>query len=345
MAEPTMLKAVFQGGDKIEVASAPIPEPGEGEVLLKTSYCGLCGSDKRLFHNGTQNTPGHELTGVVVKNGPGAGAPEGARVAVYIHHYCGQCRFCRVGETNRCINVLGGQVGFNRPGGYAQYLTVPASCLIDLPPDISDAEGVLILDTIGTATYGVRYGQQTLDSQARSGKAAVVGLGPLGLGSFHILSSLGMEGHLYVYDPAPVRMEAALAWGAKAIGPANLSTQGEFTMVVEASGQQAGRDLVLDLVEPGGCVVLFGQSPNPWTIQPHIKWRRKDFSIVHSFYFPIGMAAEFMDLFRARAGFYRQMISPIVPLEKMQDAFIDFCAGKTLKPLVKLNSESSEIGS
>jgi threonine dehydrogenase-like Zn-dependent dehydrogenase len=338
MADPTMLKAVFQGGDKIEIVSAPIPEPAEGEVLLKTRYCGLCGSDKRLFHNGTQNTPGHELTGVVVKNGTGANASVGGRVAVYIHHYCGQCRFCRGGETNRCINVLGGQVGFNRPGGYAQYLTVPASCLIDLPQDISDAEGVLILDTIGTATYGVKYGLRTLDSQARSGKAAVVGLGPLGLGSFHILSSLGMDGNVYVYDPAPVRMAAALAWGAKAIEAAEIDSQGEFTMVVEASGQPAGRDLVFDLVEPGGCVVLFGQSPNPWTIQPHIKWRRKDFSIVHSFYFPIGLAAEFMDLFRARAAFYRQMISPIIPLEKLQEAFIDFCAGKTLKPLVKLTS-------
>jgi threonine dehydrogenase-like Zn-dependent dehydrogenase len=339
MADQTMLKAVFAGNDRIEIASAPIPEPGEGEVLLRTSYCGLCGSDKRLFHNGTQNTPGHELTGVVVRNGPGTNVPEGARVAVYIHHYCGQCRFCQAGETNRCLNVQGGQVGFNRPGGYAQYLTAPASCLIDLPPDISDAEGVLILDTIGTATYGVRYGLRTLDSQARSGKAAVVGLGPLGLGSYHILSSMGMEGNVYVYDPAPVRLEAALAWGAKAIGPANLSAHGEFTMVVEASGQPAGRDLVLDLVEPGGCVVLFGQSPNPWTIQPHIKWRRKDFSIVHSFYFPIGMAAEFMDLFRARADYYRQMISPIVPLEKLQEAFLDFCGGKTLKPLVELNPE------
>lgn len=337
MIPSSMRKAVFLGQEKIEVQESPVPAPGPEEVLLKTSYCGLCGSDKRLFYNGTATTPGHELTGIVVKNGPGASAPIGARVALYIHHFCGQCRFCKTGETNRCVNVRGGQVGFNRPGGYAQYLTAPASCLIPLPADISDSEGILLLDTIGTAAYGIKYALGTLESQARSGRAAVVGLGPLGLGSLLVLSTLGFEKEIFVFDPAPARLTAALSWGAKEIEPERIFEQGDFTVVIEATGQPAGRDLVLDLVEPGGCVVLFGQSPNPWTIPVNIKWRRKDFSLVHPFYFPIGMAAEFADIFRARAAQYRQMIRPVVPLEKLEETFRDYCAGKTLKPLVKPN--------
>ena len=335
----TMLKAVFLGNDRIEVQEALVPEPGPGEVLLKTRYCGLCGSDKRLFHNGTANTPGHELTGIVIKNGPGAKAAIGARVALYINHFCGQCRFCKAGETNRCVNVLGGQVGFNRPGGYAQYLTAPASCLIPLPPDISDSEGVLLLDTIGTATYGIKYGLQTLNSKAQAGKAAVVGLGPLGLGSLLILSTLGFKDAVYAFDPATARRKAALSWGAKEIEPQKISEQGDFTIVVEATGQQAGRDMVLDLVEPGGCVVLFGQSPNPWTIPVTIKWRRKDFTLAHPFYFPIGMVEEFADIFRARAKEYREMIHPVVPLERLEETFRDYCDGKNLKPLVKPNRD------
>ena len=334
-----MLKAVFLGNDEIEVQEAPIPEPGPGEVLLKTRYCGLCGSDKRLFHNGTQNTPGHELTGIITKNGPGTNRLLGERVAVYINQYCGQCRFCMAGETNRCVNVVGGQVGFDRPGGYAQYLTAPASCLIPLAQDISDSEGVLILDTIGTATYGIQYGLRTLNSQARSGKAAIVGLGPLGLGSRLILSTLGFQNNVYVYDPAPARMQAALSWGAKGMDSLKSPEQAAFTVVVEATGQQAGRDMVLDLVEPGGCVVLFGQSPQPWTIPVNIKWRRKDFVLAHPFYFPIGMVREFMELFRAKANQYREMIHPIVPLEKLEETFKDYCEGKTLKPLVKPNPD------
>ena len=334
----TMLKAVFLGNDKIEVQEAPVPEPGPGEVLLKTRYCGLCGSDKRLFHNGTPNTPGHELTGIVAKNGPGSNAPLGARIALYIHHFCGQCRFCKAGETNRCVNVLGGQVGFNRPGGYAQYLTAPASCLIPLPEDISDSEGILILDTIGTATYGIKYGLRNLNSKVQAGKAAVVGLGPLGLGSLLILSTLGFKkDEIYAFDPAVTRRECAFSWGAKEIKPQKISKQGDFTIAVEATGQQAGRDMVLDLVEPGGCVILFGQSPNPWTIPVNIEWRRKDFSLAHPFYFPIGMVGEFEDIFRARAKQYREMIQPVVSLERLEETFREYCEGKNLKPLVKPN--------
>jgi threonine dehydrogenase-like Zn-dependent dehydrogenase len=333
-----MLTAVFLGQDKIEIQEAPVPKPEEGDVLLQTRYCGLCGSDKRLFHNGAQNTPGHELTGVVVANGPGVSVQPGTRAAIYIHHFCGQCRYCAAGETNRCIDVLGGQVGFNRPGGYAQYVTVPASSLIPLPSDISDAEGVLLLDTIGTSAYGIQYGIRTLGSSAATGRAAVVGLGPLGLGSFLVLSSLGMEGRVHAFDPAPARMATAVSWGGTAIDPSDVSELGEFTIVVEATGQQAARDLALDLVEPGGCVVSFGQSPNPWVIQPQIKWRRKDFALVHPFYFPIGMAGEFVDLFRTKADRYRDLITSVVPLDGLEETFRDYCAGKTLKPLVRPNA-------
>ena len=105
---------------------------------------------------------------------------------------------------------------------------------------------------------------------------------------------------MYVYDPAPARMQAALSWGAKGMDSPKVPEQGAFTFVVEATGQQAGRDMVLDLVESGGCVVLFGQSPQPWTIPVNIEWRRKDFTLAHPFYFPIGMAKEFMELLGQR---------------------------------------------
>jgi threonine dehydrogenase-like Zn-dependent dehydrogenase len=130
-------------------------------------------------------------------------------------------------------------------------------------------------------------------------------------------------------------MRAARSWGAGEIEPGKISEQGDFTIVAEATGQQAGRDMVLDLVEPGGCVVLFGQSPNPWTVPVNIKWRRKDFALAHPFYFPIGMVGEFADIFRARAAEYREMITPIVPLERLEETFKDYCDGRNLKPLVK----------
>jgi threonine dehydrogenase-like Zn-dependent dehydrogenase len=331
-----MLSAKFLGNDKIEIIETPIPIPAPGEVLLKTRFCGLCGSDKRLFHRGTQITPGHELTATVLENGPGANAPVGQRVAVYIHRHCGQCKFCRAGETNRCFAHPGGLVGWQTPGGYAQYLTVPQANLIPLPADISDGEGVLLLDTIGTAAYGIKQCMHSANSTVRAGRAAVVGCGPLGLGSFLVMSSLNWA-EVAVYDPAQPRMQVALDWGAAAIEPQDEALESQFGVVVEASGHPDARALAMKLVEPGGAVLLLGENDNPWTITPSPKLRRKDCAYVRSYYFPMTAVEANIDLLRVRRREYQQLIAQVLPLPDLQQAFEDFCAGKTLKPLVQPN--------
>jgi threonine dehydrogenase-like Zn-dependent dehydrogenase len=303
-------------------------------VLLKTSYCGLCGSDKRLFHSGAKVTPGHELTGVVEKNGPGADVALGTRAAVYIHRYCGVCKFCQVGETNHCAAPAGGLVGWQSAGGYAQYLTVPAANLIPLPDDLSDAEGVVLLDTIGTAANGIQKAMHNATSKARSNSAAVVGCGPLGLGSLLVLSSLGWD-KVYAYDPATPRLEVAKAWGAEPFDPEDPAVKNRYAVVVEASGHHLARGLAMSVVETGGSVLLLGENDNPWTITPSPELRRKDCAYVRSYYFPIGAAGEYMNLFRTRRAQYNEMIKDRVRLQDLQPAFEDFVAGKTLKPLVK----------
>ena len=328
----SVLSAKFLGQDQVVVEEGAIPEPGPGEVLIRTSYCGLCGSDKRLFHNGARVTPGHELTGVVEKCGPGADVPLGTRAAIYIHRYCGVCDYCRAGETNRCRNG-GGLVGWQTPGGYAQYLLAPAANVIPLPPDITDAEGVLLLDTIGTAAYGIEVCMNAANSRVRSDRAAVIGCGPLGLGSLLVLQGLGWP-HVGVVDPAEERRQIALSFGGEAVDPNDPAMEAHFGVVVEASGSIPGRMTAINLVEPGGAVLFLGESDLPMTVQETPKMRRKDCAYVRTFYFPINAAQKNMELFRAKAEQYRQMITPIVPLSGLEDAFKDFIAGKTLKPLV-----------
>ncbi len=333
-----MKSAKFLGQDKIIVEDTPMPQPGAGEVLLKTSYCGICGSDKRLFHNGAKVTPGHELTGVVVENGAGANVPVGTRAAIYIHKYCGACKFCRAGETNRCLNG-GGLVGWQTAGGYAEYLLAPASSIISLPDDISDAEGVLLLDTIGTAAYGIRKCVEAANSRVRSADAAVIGCGPLGLGSLLVLLGMGWK-NVHVFDPAESRLQTAVAFGGKRLDPSLPASESRFSIVVEASGSQPGRMTCLNLVEAGGAVLFLGESDVPTTVQETPKLRRKDCNYLRTFYFPINQAQENMQLLRACRPQYRQMIADVVPLEGLEQAFTDFIAGKTLKPLVKPNIES-----
>lgn len=328
-----MKSARFVGDDKIIIEDVPVPQPGAGEVLLRTSYCGICGSDKRLFHNGAQVTPGHELTGVVVKNGAGANAPVGARGAIYIHKFCGACKFCRVGETNRCLNG-NGLVGWQTPGGYAEYLLAPAQSVIPLPDDISDAEGVLLLDTIGTAAYGIRKCVEAANSRARAEEAVVIGCGPLGLGSLLVLLGMGWQ-NVSVFDPAEARLQTALAFGGKRVDPHAPENDSRFSIVVEASGSQPGRLAAINLVEAGGAVLFLGESDLPTTVRETPKMRRKDCNYLRTFYFPINQARDNMELLRACRAQYRQMIADLVTLDGLEQAFVDFIAGKTLKPLVK----------
>ncbi len=328
-----MRSAKFLGQDKITIEETPVPKPGPGEVLIKTSYCGICGSDKRLFHNGAKVTPGHELTGVVVENGAGADVPIGTRGAVYIHKFCGACKFCRVGETNRCLTG-NGLVGWQTPGGYAEYLLAPAQSIIPLPDDIGDDEGVLLLDTIGTAAYGIRKCVDAANSRARADDAVVIGCGPLGLGSLLVLIGLGWK-NVYVFDPAESRLQTALAFGGKRVDPNDAANASRFSIVVEASGSQPGRLAAINLVEAGGAVLFLGESDLPTTVQETPKLRRKDCNYMRTFYFPISQARDNMALLRACRARYRQMIADVVPLEEIEHAFVDFIAGKTLKPLVK----------
>ncbi|MEW5958449.1 MAG: alcohol dehydrogenase catalytic domain-containing protein, partial [Chloroflexota bacterium] len=246
------------------------------------------------------------------------------------------CKFCQAGETNRCFSQPGGLVGWQTPGGYAQYLLVPAANLIPLPADISEGEGVLLLDTIGTAAYGIKQCMYSASSSVRAGRAAVVGCGPLGLGSYLILASLAWP-EVAVYDPAQNRMQVALEWGATALDPLDLANESQFGVVVEASGHLDARALAMNLVEPGGALLLLGENDNPWTITPTPKLRRKDCAYVRSYYFPLTAVEANLELLRARRPEYQQLISQVLPLQDLEQAFIDFCAGKSLKPLVQPN--------
>ena len=93
----------------------------------------------------------------------------------------------------------------------------------------------------------------------------------------------------------------------------------------------------MKLVEPGGAVLLLGENDNPWTITPTPKLRRKDCAYIRSYYFPWTAVEENMNLLRARRQEYRQLIAQVLPLRNLEQAFIDFCAGKSLKPLVQPN--------
>ncbi len=151
--EAMILKGLSQYRESwtpLEFVELPIPEPGQGEILLKVSACGVCHTELDEIEGRTPPPrfpviPGHQVVGRVEKNGPGASAYRiGDRVGVgWIYSSCGQCRECREGRENLCSEYMA--TGRDVHGGYAQYMVVPESFAIPIPELFSDIEAAPLL--------------------------------------------------------------------------------------------------------------------------------------------------------------------------------------------------------
>jgi len=332
-----MKAAKFMGEDSIRLVETDIPVlSGSDDVIVKVTCCGLCGSDKRLFHNGADHIPGHEIAGVIHQAGADAGIEPGTRVIIYIPIFCGSCKYCLAGETNRCQQI-DGLVGWQRDGGYAEYVVVPARNVIPIPDDLTDSDGVLLLDTVGTAAHAIRLAMRRSASPTAGDKVLVIGCGPLGLGTILTFKAFGFT-DIYASDPSEERLAMAFEFGATPYLASTEPHAGEFAIVIEASGSAQGRKAGIYAVEPGGAFVVLGESNDPFVIQPTPTLRRKDFYMIRSFYFDLNEVEENIELYRNHQQSFQRLVSKIVPFERLEETFIEFCQGKTIKPFVHMEN-------
>ena len=134
----------------LELADLPIPLPGENEILIRVSACGVCHTELDEIEGRTPppRLPvvlGHQVVGRVEKAGAGAKKLKvGDRVGVgWIYSACGKCKFCRKGDENLCGEFKA--TGRDVDGGYAQYMTVPEDFAYPIPAIFSDSEAAPLL--------------------------------------------------------------------------------------------------------------------------------------------------------------------------------------------------------
>jgi threonine dehydrogenase-like Zn-dependent dehydrogenase len=247
-----MRGVVFLGERKVELRSFPDPAPGPGEVVLEMKASGMCGSDLKFYRSppgaaqaalglGNLSEPfigGHEPCGVVVARGAGVSereAPIGQRVMD--HHYsgCGVCAHCRVGWSQLCragITVY----GVTAHGGHADYLKVPAKTIVELPEELSFAEGAAVACGTGTAFGALKRmnlnGGDTL---------AVFGQGPVGLSA--TVLGVAMGARVIAVETSPERMKLAEEFGADAVVDASKE---DPVQALKELTRGVGVDLALD---------------------------------------------------------------------------------------------------
>jgi 2-desacetyl-2-hydroxyethyl bacteriochlorophyllide A dehydrogenase len=239
---------VRQYGRPLEVMDRPVPCPGPEEVLVRVRASGLCSTDLHLL-SGRQplgelpRILGHELAGEVIELGKDAtGWRVGDRVTAAIDITCGRCRHCRTGETQRCTAMQ--RIGFERDGGHAEYVTLPAANLVALPAGLS-YEGAAILPDAVACMYHSLVHQGGLGAGQR---VVILGVGGLGIHGVQIASLWGAQ--VLATSRRQGRLTLAEKYGATGVNPTSQSLE---EAVADFTGGE-GADLVVDNIGTRGSV-------------------------------------------------------------------------------------------
>jgi len=267
----TMVAVQIIAPEQLEVVERPVARPGPGEVLIRVTAAGICGSDVELLHGQRPAEfstypviPGHEWTGTVAAVGEGVDGPTpGTPVVACGIRGCGRCERCREGLTNLCSTSYA-ETGFTEPGGWAQYVVVPA--VLVYPVDVPDGVDPTLAALLEPASC-VANGLLTSGITVRPGlHAAVVGTGTLSLVAVALLAAAGVK-DLTVIGSGPSALELAREWGVgEVVDPATAASpdwSGGADLVFEAGARPESARMALMAARRGGTVVLEGVPSGP----------------------------------------------------------------------------------
>jgi propanol-preferring alcohol dehydrogenase len=259
-------------GEPLRIEDVPLPEPSGSEVRVKVAGCGVCHTDLHIARTDRLRvtrpvTLGHEIGGWVDAPGPDAAKPlrrarlrEGDAVLVYGGWGCGACRQCASGQAQRC--ELGKSPGFQRDGGYAEYVLVPEARHLVQLGDLAPDHAAPLADAGVTPYRAVSRAAAWLTPGAR---ALLIGLG--GLGQFAIqylrrLPDLTIAVRELDSDKLTIAAELGADLGLLAGDETlvALGLGGPADVVFDFVGTDDTLDYAVRNVAPGGLVSLVGEA-------------------------------------------------------------------------------------
>lgn len=258
----------------IGLKAVPKPNPGPDDVLVRVEACGVCGTDRHLFHGEFPCSPpvtlGHEFSGIVEAVGASvSGISIGDRVTGDPNIACGRCAHCHAGRVNLCGNLQA--IGIHRDGGFADYVVMPQKQAFRLPANLDPLHGAFC-EPLACCLHGI-----DLAAIRPGSSVAVLGGGVIGLLTVQLARLAGAStivlstrqasrrslaeqlGATATIDPGAVDPVDAIA------GPGGLAPGG-VDVLLECAGVRETVEQSLRLARAGGTVVIVGVVPKGMTV-------------------------------------------------------------------------------
>ena len=319
----------------------PVPVPSEHEVLVKVKAAGICGSDiPRVYKTGTYSyplIPGHEFSGQVEVVGAGADSGWcGKRVGIFPLIPCKKCGPCLKKQYEMCRNYS--YLGSRRDGGFAEYVSVPVSNLLELPDNVSFEEAAM-LEPMAVAVHAMRRVQpKEVDT------VVVCGLGTIGLLLAMFLIEEGVK-NLLVIGNKEFQRQAVLRMGVpeenycdcKRVDAERwISTRTNgigVDIFFECVGKNETVTQAVNSTAPAGKIMLVGNPYSDMNLEKGVYWKilRNQLMITgtwnSSFYFPEDEATELDDWRYVLKKLEEKKISPAefithrFPMEGLEQGF------------------------
>lgn len=262
---------------KMTLEEVADPVPDSFEIVLRVKACGVCGTDLKIVSGKIPppivtlpHTPGHEIAGEVVAVGSEVkNISVGQKGIAYFYIACRDCEMCRTGRENVCFSMK--RLGFELPGGFAEYVKMPAYNFCPLPEGLSLREMAILPDAMATPYHALK----TMAEVKAGQEVLIMGVGGLGIHAVQMARLMGAR--VFAVD----RREESLKWASKQGADAliNSSEEGSSQRVMELT-RGRGVDVVIENVGTAqsiqfslsclkrrGRLVLVGYDPlNPYPL-------------------------------------------------------------------------------
>jgi propanol-preferring alcohol dehydrogenase len=323
--------------EPLRLENAPERDPGADEVTVRVRAAGICGTELHFLDGlyAPTRVPmilGHEVAGEVSRVGSGVETyRHGDRVVVYYYLFCGACTWCHRGQQHLCLQPRG-VFAFSADGGFAQYVTVPARCLVRLPESVAFEQAAPLCCSATTSLHAIALSGLTV------GEVAVVfGAGGVGLSLVQAAKLVGAR--VIAVSRSRLRRVTAMEMGADAaVSPDAVADEvrrktgaAGADVVFELSGSAETMPISIGLLGRHGRLVFIGYSADVMELSPLglVISEQQVLGSVGNTYLELALATDL-----AARGLLQPPVAEVLPLEEINDGILKLRAGNVPGRLV-----------